>query len=224
MHLISKIFRRRVIGIHNITYGALFDLIECVVQRCFLYATKDTRYVYRRLSEILQKPEVHKLVVIVHSQGGIILSNVVDMILADCRPEILKKMEVYTFGYVSVSHLFLVSILSLACHADTTLRNAANHFNNPMVANDPLYHIEHFCNEHDFVARIGTIAGINEAQEDVKYYVGKVVLYLQRSGHLMNQHYLHPMFIDGQFGSRSSGLVSDVDESNSRLCEYLPRA
>jgi hypothetical protein len=111
--LIHRIFRRPVHAIPNRTYGMIFDLIECVVQRCFSYSTQDTRFVYKKLGEYLDpkiSPEISKLVVIAHSQGGIILSNVVDMLLADIPLENLRKMEIYTFGYAPVSILWLFTL------------------------------------------------------------------------------------------------------------------
>ena len=100
---ISSIFQRPVTGIHNRTYGAVYDLFECVLQRCFSQITGDTRATYRYLKGRLMCKEVIKLVVLAHSQGGIILSEALDMLLADVPSENLKKLEIYTFGY---AHLF----------------------------------------------------------------------------------------------------------------------
>lgn len=96
--MISLIFRRPVEGIHNRTYGMVFDLIECLVQRCFSYSTKDTRVLYDHLKSILLDPATEKCVVIAHSQGGIILSTVLDSLFADIPSGAFKKMEIYTFG------------------------------------------------------------------------------------------------------------------------------
>jgi hypothetical protein len=99
--MISSIFRRPVLGIHNRSYGVVFDLIECIVQRCFSYATKDTRRTYEYLKAELTDPTATKVVVIAHSQGGIILSASLDMLFADLPSEVFEKLEVYTFGYAS---------------------------------------------------------------------------------------------------------------------------
>ena len=99
--MISSIFKRPVLGIHNRSYGAVFDLIECIVHRCFSYATKDTRYTYEYLKGELTSPAVTKVVVLAHSQGGIILSAALDMLLVDLPSEVFEKLEIYTFGYVN---------------------------------------------------------------------------------------------------------------------------
>lgn len=42
-----KVFGRRVTGIHNKTFGIWWDLVECVLQRDFLWATADVRVGYQ---------------------------------------------------------------------------------------------------------------------------------------------------------------------------------
>lgn len=87
--------------------GILFDVLECLIQRNFGYATKDVRVCYRRIKETLYDPQFSKVVFILHSQGGIEGSMVIDWLLQEMPQDLLAKLEVYTFG------------------------NAANHFNNP---------------------------------------------------------------------------------------------
>lgn len=43
--LLAKTFKRRILGIHNRSYGTVLDLVECLIQRCFSYATEDARVV-----------------------------------------------------------------------------------------------------------------------------------------------------------------------------------
>jgi triacylglycerol esterase/lipase EstA (alpha/beta hydrolase family) len=85
-------------GIHNRTYGTVFDLVECLIQRCFSYSTKDTRVLYDQLKEILMDKNIRKCVVIAHSQGGIILSTALDSLFADVPSGTFEKLEIYTFG------------------------------------------------------------------------------------------------------------------------------
>ncbi|KAK4653631.1 hypothetical protein QC762_508620 [Podospora pseudocomata] len=70
-------------------------------------ATKDVRVCYRIIKEKLYDPQNTKVVFILHSQGGIQGSLIIDWLLQELPQDILSKLEVYTFG------------------------NAANHFNNP---------------------------------------------------------------------------------------------
>src|SRR5688572_6097650 len=99
-------FKRPVLGIHNRTSGILFDVVECLVQRNFGYATGDVRMCYKVMREVLYDPKKSKVVFILHSQGGIEGGLVLDWLLQEMPQDLLAKLEVYTFG------------------------NAANHFNN----------------------------------------------------------------------------------------------
>lgn len=87
--------------------GIIFDVVECLIQRNFSYATSDVRICYRIIKEKLYNPQYTKVVFILHSQGGIEGGLVLDWLLQELPQDLLAKLEVYTFG------------------------NAANHFNNP---------------------------------------------------------------------------------------------
>ncbi|KAK9424865.1 hypothetical protein SUNI508_13387 [Seiridium unicorne] len=100
-------FKRPIEGIHNKTTGIIFDVIECLIQRNFGYATQDVREAYKTVKEHLYNPGLSKVVFILHSQGGIEGGLVLDWLLQELPQDLLAKLEVYTFG----------------C--------AANHFNNP---------------------------------------------------------------------------------------------
>lgn len=109
-----------MLGIHNRTSGILFDVVECLVQRNFGYATGDVRMCYRKMRELLYDPKKSKIVFVLHSQGGIEGGMVLDWLLQEMPQDLLAKLEVYTFG------------------------NAANHFNNPHrhVVSQTLAHIK----------------------------------------------------------------------------------
>ncbi|KAI5462348.1 hypothetical protein BGZ63DRAFT_211457 [Mariannaea sp. PMI_226] len=107
LNRLALTFGRPVLGIHNQTSGIVFDIIECLVQRNYGYATSDIRTCFRILKKVLYDPSKSKVVFIAHSQGGIEGSLVLDWLLQELPQDLLSKLEVYTFG------------------------NAANHFNNP---------------------------------------------------------------------------------------------
>lgn len=100
-------FGRPILGIHNRTSGIIFDVVECLIQRNFSYATGDVRICYKTVRDVLYDPSKSKVIFILHSQGGIEGSLVLDWLLQEMPQDLLAKLEVYTFG------------------------NAANHFNNP---------------------------------------------------------------------------------------------
>ncbi|KAI1385196.1 uncharacterized protein F4822DRAFT_438113 [Hypoxylon trugodes] len=100
-------FKRPIIGVHNRTDGIIFDIVECLIQRNFGYATSDVRMAYKIIKEKLYNPKYTKVIFILHSQGGIEGGLVLDWLLQELPQDLLSKLEVYTFG------------------------NASNHFNNP---------------------------------------------------------------------------------------------
>ncbi|KFY70541.1 hypothetical protein V499_09089 [Pseudogymnoascus sp. VKM F-103] len=199
---LSLTFQRPVRGAHNRTSGILFDVIQCLIERTFDYCTNDVRICYEILRVAMLSP-VNKVVLILHSQGGIQGGLIVDWLLEQLSQEKLSKLEIYTFG----------------C--------AANHFNNPRVSAKPtarhptasaISYIEHYANERDFVSRWGILHSINPlpavakskamktealaaAGGEVAIEAGKArggyqgrVLQIPESGHLMNQHYLDRLF------------------------------
>jgi len=198
--MISVIFARPILGIHNRSYGIIFDLLECLIQRDFSYMTSDIRIVYNTLKSELLSDSTDKVVLLAHSQGGIIISAALDALYADLPPAAWDKLEIYTFG----------------C--------AANHFNNPprciqchnrscnplpgLPKHPPgnkrqIGVIEHYTNEKDFVARLGVLRFVKKPGDNE--FVGKVFMRLGEGGHLFCQHYLGPMF-----GGVRPGFLDEV--------------
>jgi hypothetical protein len=122
LNRLALTFGRPILGIHNKTNGILFDVLECLIQRNLGYATTDVRVCYALIKEKLYDPSLSKVIFVLHSQGGIEGSMIIDWLLQELPQNLLAKLEVYTFG------------------------NAANHFNNPhrhvesqsRALNDPL--------------------------------------------------------------------------------------
>lgn len=107
LNRLALTFGRPILGVHNKTSGVIFDVIECLIQRNFGYATGDVRTCFRIMRDVLYDPSKSKVVFVLHSQGGIEGGLVLDWLLQELPQDLLSKLEVYTFG------------------------NAANHFNNP---------------------------------------------------------------------------------------------
>ncbi|KAF2806620.1 uncharacterized protein BDZ99DRAFT_573365 [Mytilinidion resinicola] len=174
-------FRRPIIGVLNRTYGILFDLIQCIIERDFSYSTDDIRRSYATIKENLLDARYKKVILILHSQGGIEGAIILDWLLAEVSQDILQRLEIYTFG------------------------NASNHFNNPHRSYSSMHtaeqrrgsnpgdkavrHIEHYANSGDFVACWGVLSFRNMRNR----YMGQI-LTRNGSGHLLNQHYLGAMF------------------------------
>jgi len=107
LNRLALTFKRPVLGVHNKTAGIIFDVVECLVQRNLGFATTDVRVCYRIIKEKLYNLQYSKVIFVLHSQGAIEGSLVLDWLLQELPQDLLSKLEVYTFG------------------------NAANHFNNP---------------------------------------------------------------------------------------------
>ncbi|KAF6231101.1 hypothetical protein HO173_010801 [Letharia columbiana] len=196
---LSKTFGRAVIGIHNKSYGILADLGMCLIQRAVAYHDSGVRLTYAYLKAILVDPTVTKVVLIGHSQGGIIVSLAIDDLLAQLPTRTMSKLEVYTFGsaasHFSNPSLALLSNPSINQRGDQTSLQISQSKADPADANQGQHvipHMEHYANEYDLVPRWGVLHSV----QDVLHtrYAGSVFVRMGGSGHMLNQHYLDPMF------------------------------
>ncbi|BEI79725.1 hypothetical protein CcaverHIS002_0102540 [Cutaneotrichosporon cavernicola] len=134
---LHELFKRPITAVLNRSYGLWFDLLECMMQRDLLLTTSDIRVGYKTVRKAVLDTRRKRIVIIGHSQGGIISSAWADMLLTDVPAELLARVEVYTFA------------------------SAANHFSRPAAAADgrgqTFAHVEHFANEYDFVAQFGVL-------------------------------------------------------------------
>jgi hypothetical protein len=169
------------------------------------------------IKKALYAPGINKVVLILHSQGGIEGGLILDWLYDEVPHDLLKQLEVYTFG------------------------NASNHFNNPYRVHIPsvsadagsnptpaylqtrnkraVAHIEHYANSKDFVSRWGVLHFTRRVTEDPleNRFMGRV---FERpgSGHLFNQHYLDNMFPLDPTGQFVRGLADgDFMEMDVRV-------
>ena len=178
--------------------GIIFDTIECLIQRNLSYATPDVREGYVVIKEALMNPKYKKLILILHSQGGIVGGLIIDWLLDEIPQDLLQKLEVYTFG------------------------NAANHFNNPhryaldhhigehvtLPQSKAIRHIEHYANFSDFVCAWGVLNFIKLSNRYMGRLFGR-----PGSGHQLNQHYMDNMFPlgpDGKALEKNDFMDSEV--------------
>jgi hypothetical protein len=185
---LARTFGREVLGVHNPTYGILFDVIQCIIERDFSYVTQDIRDGYVLVKKALQDTDKDKVVLVLHSQGGIEGGLMVDMLLADLGDDLLSKLEIYTFA------------------------SAANHFNNPMRVGpngkQPVFrHVEHYANSNDFVSRWGVLRFAKSPTHIGNRFAGPVFK-RHGSGHMFNQHYLANMFAMDP----ATGKVAETNE------------
>jgi hypothetical protein len=158
----------------------VFDLIQCLIERNFTYPVDDVRQAYPVIKQALLDAKYKKVVLVLHSQGGIEGALVIDWLLDEVPQDLLDQLEVYTFA------------------------SAANHFNNPYTPvselrsankrggssprSKAIRYIEHYANSGDFVSQFGVLHFVHIRNR----YMGR--LFVQdASGHMLNQHYLDTM-------------------------------
>ncbi|KAH7020404.1 hypothetical protein EDB80DRAFT_560968 [Ilyonectria destructans] len=200
LQLLHELFRRPLLGINNRTYGFLGDIVECILQRSFGFQTSETREAYPILEAFLNDANVRRVVLIAHSQGGIIASHVLRDLYAGVSVRNLMKLEVYTFG------------------------NAALHFDNPpdpaLPGSRVLERIEHYCNEYDMVCSWGALS--SSRRPGIQFH-GKIFISEGATGHLFNQHYLFRMFGVGMLpGNFLAQPAVEEDEEDSGNRYWVP--
>ena len=168
-------------------------MLECLVQRSFAYKTKDVRVAYSYIKAVLADPTVKKVVLIGHSQGGIIVSLVLDELFAELPTSCMSKLEIYTFGSAA-SHFSnpLVSLTTEELSPVSPTSAPAVHFDLPPQPKHVISHIEHYANERDMVPRWGVLHCIQDILNN--RYAGSVFVRMGASGHMFNQHYMDAMF------------------------------
>ncbi|KAL2872842.1 uncharacterized protein BJX67DRAFT_376625 [Aspergillus lucknowensis] len=229
LDLLAETFGREIVGIHNPTKGLILDLIECLIQRDLDYKTVAIRQGRAQLRGALVAPATKKVVLIAHSQGGIIAASIVDWLFGELSYTQMQKLEVYT------------------------LASAARQFRNPLIADEPRKHdqdhkhedraltrniqqprrqmhgervikyIEHYANTKDFVSNIGVLQFTTPvaAYSSQSLFSG-VVFIREGSGHLCNMHYLDPMFGEGSTFMKS--MVEVPEEGGGENIQLKPVA
>lgn len=187
---IAEIFKREIHLLYNPSDSIPFDLIECIMDRTFKMGTKVTQSIYKVLLEALNKYE--KVVILSHSQGGIITAELVNKLVEDPLFEHLsEKLEVYNFASAT-NHMLKHDRLSLE--------------KGVMIP-----HIEHFANTKDFISKIGVL--------HYKDNVEGILYTNESSGHLLNIHYL-VQFLSGEFGIDNK-LYSYIPKETDMLGEII---
>ncbi|CAG7917980.1 unnamed protein product [Penicillium olsonii] len=189
---LSRTFHRPIVGVHNKTSGVVFDIVQCLIQRSLLFATPDVRECYTLVKKALYEPGVKRVVLILHSQGGIEGGMIVDWLLNEVPQDLLQYLEIYTFGIIAnhfsnpYRDVFLHTKQGgLMENGDSTRRRH----------NRAISHIEHYANSNDFASRFGVLHFIKQAPTHPlkNRFMGKVFIN-PRPGHQLNQHYLDSMF------------------------------
>ncbi|KAG9241272.1 hypothetical protein BJ878DRAFT_521536 [Calycina marina] len=243
-------FGRPVLGVHNKTAGILFDVLQCLIQRNFNYATQDIRDCYAIVKETLYKKELTKVVFILHSQGGIEGGMILDWLLQEVPQDLLAKLEVYTFGnaanHFNNPHLHMLSeVAALASPVGitTTKTTTQVHYYDPIVedssgashipntirsarktsgSDKTIRYIEHYAHTFDFVARWGVLFSTATPSQDATApkFMGRVFEH-NCPGHLLNQHYLDNMFPLKPSNEKGGGIGGSGFDGAADECDFM---
>ena len=157
----------------------------CLVQRACLYQDYGTRLTYAHVKPKLVDPTVTKVVLIGHSQGGIIVSQVIDDLLSQLPVRTMSKLEVYTFG--SAASHFSNPFLALRSNASAnqpneqrSLKMSQSKLANASQGNHVIPYMEHYANEYDLVPRWGVLHSVQDVLN--ARYAGSIFIRLGASG------------------------------------------
>lgn len=193
-HCITAFFGRPLTIIQNATDSIGADLVESVIGKSWQVITEASAKAYPFVLHELRNERKKRVVVVCHSQGTIIMSNVLRALMSEdfCRwllkdkpffPKFLRESDAGSLDDLSL--LAKLEIYAFANCADV-MPYAPLQFTAPSGHRVPL--IESFGNEYDLVARTGMLAPHPEQHGiliDGPRFVRKGMW-----GHLLNEHYL----------------------------------
>jgi pimeloyl-ACP methyl ester carboxylesterase len=191
---LRDLFNRPITVLFNPTNGLGMDLAECIFDRTLEWTTEPAKYVRKNLAKALKDKEKEKVIVIAHSQGGIIVAAALEK-LAKKYKQYFHKLEIYTF----------------ACPADE-MATMTECFGNFCRRTSKPY-LEHFINKQDLVAKLGALRAENcwqpptwsskllnlgiprllvnsESEDFFNVKIDGDIYVNDRKGHLLNAHYL----------------------------------
>lgn len=168
---------------------------------------------YSILKPTLYDSTITRVIFVLHSQGGIEGSMILDWLLAEIPQDLLQKLEIYTFGnaanHFNNPHLHLLSQKSALAHPDLkttattrTLTTINTDSNNPEQIHmhksgngKAIPRIEHYANTYDFVSRWGVLfyTHVRPSSEEAYRFMG-MVFEDEIRGHMFVQHYLDNIF------------------------------
>jgi hypothetical protein len=159
---ISLLFQRPVTVLHNPTNGIGLDIMQSMMGKFGQNNVEFAKFVLPQIRKALSEKE--KVVLISHSQGTLITSTILDMLIQEQNPY-LGKLEIYAFAN---------------CAEEMSHRPITDEKNKPWI--------ESFSNEHDVVAKLGVLHPYKEErgiQIDGEHFIKK-----DGWGHFLNIHYL----------------------------------
>lgn len=112
-------------------------------------------------------------------------SQVLDLLFCDVPGDLMGKLEVYTFGSAA-GHLNNPS------WSTTSTSTTNGTMSGRPTTTRMIRHIEHYVNSLDPVTRWGILYNVCDVLDN--RFAGSIFIRMGASGHMLNQHYLGPMF------------------------------
>jgi hypothetical protein len=210
---LRALFSKTFTIVHIPTQGLVHDLVESTLQKFTNLNTEPVARAFIAIVDCILDPTVGKIVVIAHSQGTIVMGDVLDLVYCcidyqnfDRTNMNLQEFEEFMYtshGTVESRDLHMrweaLKGKRAAVCDKLELYMFANAASRMCYLDDenPLPHIESFANEHDIVTRLGSLAQDEFHEEDIVRIDGP--LYMSHLyGHLLNAHYLS-VFEKGEY-------------------------
>tara|TARA_B100000941_G_C28485366_1_gene544639 strand:- start:91 stop:966 length:876 start_codon:yes stop_codon:yes gene_type:complete len=161
--LLRKMFNRPINILKNASDSIVSDVIETLIGKSTQELDEASTIALYTICNKLLDEKIDKLIVICHSQGSVIMSNVLKHLykLGLNKKEYMEKLEIYSFATCATKMNYVV---------------------------DELPYMEHFANDNDFVANLGC-----NCADDIKHLIsidGKMQIKRNKSGHMFNTHYI----------------------------------
>ena len=241
---LAFLFHRPITLIQNSTDAILVDLIQCALGKKWHHPTEPVKVAFPAIYDALTDPDKEKVVVVCHSQGTIIMADVLRLLKSITRkpavvpseraatrfaaPEFVypedAPLDLTDFAPLDESQLAKLEIYAFATCADRMTYHRA-----PGPGQRPIPWIEHFGNENDLVARLGMLAP--QAEDHAIQIDGPRYEHPGAWGHLLNAHYLAPIHKAQRPGRKRGGLggrapytlvdAAAASGSSPRLYAYL---
>lgn len=190
---IARIFCRPVHLVHTPTWGLLRDVIDSFTARTLRKDGRLSRPAFYVIQEALENHE--RVVLVCHSQGTIVASYIVRKLLRHSSTRhLVRKLELYCIGGVADS-----------LHVDDAMTREVGH---------PVPYVEHFANGRDYFAQIGILSHLDST-------AGTVFCIPDRTGHLLNEHYLAGI-ARGDYCNRRSRLYRYARGREPGMTDYMP--
>jgi hypothetical protein len=214
---LHAMFKRPFTLIHNPTQSLTDDLVEAALQKFTNINSEPVARAFLEIANALLEPTVKKVVVVAHSQGTIIMGDVLDLVYCSIDRKYFDRTNMNDEDFADYMGRSAGTVKSNELRE---IRDKLKEKGPSLLAKLELYmfanaasrmcyidesqkfpHIESYANEHDIVTRLGSLARDDFHKEDLIRIDGSLFT-LDRYGHLLNAHYL-PDFVAGNYQLRA---------------------